>query len=728
MRRPGKLLRSANAIINPFDVSVRSNMAEKNTAALQELVDGCRKQLERDLCEMVEELGPVLIEETRAQSHASRDDARRRACYNLQRSLDERWPALTPALRQALARHAEHAARPGQGYEDTENLQILSNSEMDVQLAVREILERINVACSEETSALDRRVSYLALRNAMHRSDSTFRLAPLFECLESSCAAVFPEPDQRIVLLQLIGGHLASELPQLFRAINETLIDADILPRLKRSYRDTAPVDANIVAAESARMTSTLERLVKARTATAGAAATAGAGAGSHDFFHSLKTLQKAPTTSSTGAHTNVVRLARDSEAARNVRPLEAVTLDIVAELFDLIFGDKSVAEGIKILVARLQTPVLKVAMLNQRFFADRSHPVRRFLDSISGIAIRWGKVVDANDPFYRKLSELVDKIQHTYDGDIGVFEAANAELADFLAEREEIEAEESRILAEAVRAREEEMRVQREGQLSAQKAADQCLAPLLASDMPSEIEQFLRSYWRDVLQGRIFSSGADSAASADGLQVVSDLLWTVTPKSNPEDRRLQAAKLPSLLKRLNAGFDEIGSAATERTAFMDTLVDLQLAALRAEKRAPISTESKEAPKPPRLGGGPTLQVSHATAGGVRVQDISLPGSEDLSEENTPDRGILRRVRQLVRGDWVDFITAGQTRRERMTWINHGRTLFLFSNSAAECAISITPEALAVRLKNQTAQLVKPDTPIFERALHGAVQSLDKRA
>jgi hypothetical protein len=81
-----------------------------------------------------------------------------------------------------------------------------------------------------------------------------------------------------------------------------------------------------------------------------------------------------------------------------------------------------------------------------------------------------------------------------------------------------------------------------------------------------------------------------------------------------------------------------------------------------------------------------------------------------------------------VRGDWVDFITAGQTRRERLTWINPSRTLFVFSNSAAACAISITPEALAVRLRNKTAGIVLPDRPMFERAIHGAIQSLDKRA
>jgi len=87
-----------------------------------------------------------------------------------------------------------------------------------------------------------------------------------------------------------------------------------------------------------------------------------------------------------------------------------------------------------------------------------------------------------------------------------------------------------------------------------------------------------------------------------------------------------------------------------------------------------------------------------------------------------------RRVRQLVRGDWVDFLPAGQSRRERLTWINPSRTLFVFSNSAAACAISITPEALAVRLRNKTAGIVLPDRPMFERAIHGAIQSLDKRA
>jgi hypothetical protein len=383
-------------------------------------------------------------------------------------------------------------------------------------------------------------------------------------------------------------------------------------------------------------------------------------------------------------------------------------------------------------LVARLQSTVLKAAMLNQRFFADRSHPARRFLDGISNVAIRWGKVVNADDPFYLKLSELVGRIQTTYDGDMAVFDAANAELDAFLAEREKIEEQQDRELADAVHAREEEIRLTRAAQMRAQRAANQCIERLLGPLVPREIEEFLRSYWRDVIQGRISQSGEDGAPTKEALQTVVALIWAVTPKHDPAERKRHAAALPELVKKLNAGFDEIGAAPDERKTFMDMLVDLQLAALRAEKQKLPAAKAKSMPapeeKPPARGAGPTLQISHATSTGVRVQDISLPGAGELDADNTPDRADLRRVRQLVRGDWVDFVTAGQSRRERLTWINPSRTMFLFTNSASACAISITPEALAVRLRNQTVRIVLPDRPMFERAIHGAIHSLDKRA
>lgn len=705
-------------------------MTEKDASTLAKLVAGCREQMESDLCELFEELGPALIREAGERDNAGQDPNHRAAAAGLKLALQAHWGKATPALTGGLAGRIRQAAKPGYG--DARALKIVNDAEVSLQLAAREVLERLTTACREETNPLERRISYLVLRSAMTPGDATFKLASLWSCIEAACAEVSDDAAAGVLLLQLVGGHLAAELPRLYRVVNEALIDADILPRLKQSYREMSLVDPQELAAESARMTSALDRLVKARSKDNAAAGSAG---GSLELFDSMKTLQAAPAPANPDTHTNIVRMARDSGAARDVRPQESVTLDIVAELFDHIFNDPNIANGMKGLVARLQSTVLKAAMLNQRFFADRSHPARRFLDSISTVAIRWGKVVNADDPFFVKLLELVGKVQATYDGDMAVFDAANAELDAFLAEREKIEEQQDRELAAAVHAREEEIRLIRVAQMRAQRAANQCILRLLGPLVPNQIEEFLRSYWRDVVQGRISQAGEDSAPTEDALRTAVTLIWAVTPKHHPGERQRHASALPALLKKLNAGFDEIGVAPTERKSFMDTLVDLQIAALRAEKQKPAAdtartakTASAPEEKPRARGAGPTLQVSHATDSGVHVQDISLPGAGELDADSTPDRADLRRVRQLVRGDWVDFITAGQNRRERLTWINQSRTLFLFTNSASACAISITPEALAVRLRNQTVRIVAPDRPMFERAIHGAIHSLDKRA
>ncbi|MBK8762594.1 MAG: DUF1631 family protein [Sulfuritalea sp.] len=703
-------------------------MTEKDAATLSRLVTGCREQMEGELVELVEELGPSLLQEIAARTFPAREPERRIAAATLKLALGAHWGKVAPALKAALASRAVVPAQPGLESREIANLKLLSDAEESILIASNEALDRLTTACRDETNPLERRVSYLVLRSAMQPGDASFRLATLWPCLQGAFCEITPDTGARILLLKTVGERLATEMPQLFRVVNEALIDADILPRLKRSYRDTTPVDAHEVAAETAKVATTLDRLVKARTKEEESTGKPGSGAGSQTLFSSLKTLQAAPAPATPGTHANVVRMARDSGAARDVRPQDAVTLDIVAELFDLIFNDPNIANGMKGLVARLQSTVLKAAMLNQRFFADRSHPARRFLDSISTVAIRWGKAVNADDPFFVKLLELVNRIQLTYDGDMAVFDAANTELDAFLAEREKIEEQQDRELAEAVHAREEEIRLTRAAQMRAQRTANQCIARVLGPAVPGEIEEFLRSYWRDVVQGRISRSGEDGAPTGEALQTAVALILAVTPKHDPTERKRHAAALPGLLKRLNAGFDEIGTSPAERKSFMDTLADLQFAALRAEKRAAATAETAQAEKPRKTDAGPTLQVSHATGSGVQVQDISLPEGSDLGEENTPDRADLRRVRQLVRGDWVDFITAGQTRRERLTWINPSRTLFVFSNSAAACAISITPEALAVRLRNKTAGIVLPDRPMFERAIHGAIQSLDKRA
>ena len=83
-----------------------------------------------------------------------------------------------------------------------------------------------------------------------------------------------------------------------------------------------------------------------------------------------------------------------------------------------------------------------------------------------------------------------------------------------------------------------------------------------------------------------------------------------------------------------------------------------------------------------------------------------------------------RQVSELKRGDWVEFIADGASRRERLNWISPLRGILLFSNHQSAKAISIAPDALARQIRDGAARIVR-DEEIFERALSGALESVN---
>ena len=742
-----------NSSSTALTTSMTRTLTDIDPHLSERLLRECRDLLEHDIGELIEELGPVIAVEVLTLVDSTRDEAKKAEYLRLRADLQNRWETLTAAYRMEFAKQLQHV----KGVDATQHeapdvagLQLVNDKDLTEQIIMREFVGRVSEACSEEMYALDQRVGYLIGHDELGEGDNQFGPSAVCVAVNAGCSAMYADLGQRTLLLRQLERHLRSELPRLYRAINEILIEAEILPTLKRSYRPCVPIGTQ-TAEDAANIMSTIQRLAQARShdvggegvspgtgipggrspgaggGTGGDAPPSGTIAGGAALFESLQALQAAPAATP-GALTNVVRLARDTDAAHQILPLEAITLDIVAMLFDLIFDDDKVPSSIKGLVSRLQIPILKVAMLDQQFFADRSHPARRFLDSISGIATRWGQTVDEGDPFYVKLFELIERIQNTFGQDADIFGTAITELAAFVTEHEAMEVETSRVVVEIVQRKNEELKSQRERQAAAREIANSALTPLLAKKLPRTIEQFLLGHWRDVLQNHVLVSGADSAPFHDAEGIAEELVRSVAPKRNTDDRRRQVALLPKLLNGLNQGLDQIGTSADARRLFMDALVDLHLAALRGDRPEKREVPGQEV-SPPVDAPVVELHVTHSVENGVRIEEVSLPERDTPADSSTQDRASLRQVKHLVRGDWVEFIDdEGQSRRERLTWISPNRSLFLFSNHASNCAISITPEALAHRLQKDTARLVGPDTLMFERALDGAIKALDKAA
>lgn len=756
---------------------VSLNGLGRNRSPGQRILTECRDQLVSGLCSWLRDVATAVSEELFVLADSTRERLQQTRYLDLRADIEKDWPHFVETFRRELSAESERSQdqvwQQGEKSDvpldipDFEGLQLMDDADLSEHIVIREFSAQLSETCDGELYTLNRRVA--ALLGREERNDEADNpLAPPVICrsLTDSCATISADAESRLILLRRLERHLHGVLPDIYRKINAYLIERGILPDLKRSYQrnvpagkstpaDAAPIATTSQPAGSApppisseSILEALQRIALTRSvpssgqtgvfgtmSSAGSALTGVSNAAgpvanqatpsldsatiNQLLLASLNERQHTPAGEPGGVIINQVRLVRDSEDAKQASGLEAVTMDIVAMLFDFIFDDARIPLAIKALISRLQIPVLKVAMLNPGFFAERQHPTRRFLSSISGISIRWGNAVDESDPFYGKMAELVDRIQSEFEEDVEIFGTALDELESFVDEREAEEDETALAAANIVIQHE----IEAEGWERAQRAIRSFLTD---TPQPSVLEDFLAEHWVAVLQ-RIAAGNTDLQMEwPSAIDVMKDLAWSITPKKTPDDRLKLISLLPRLLATLNKGLDKTEITPAQRSAFFDALVKCHSAALKGEtleQTLPPTAPPVEqiAPITPPAEGD--LLVTRTIDNGVQVEEVILVGANPVWRPG--DRDIFQQVNELHRGDWVEFIDdEGTANRERLNWISPQRGILLFSNHRSAKAISIAPDALARQIRDGKAAIVREDA-IFERALNGALESIN---
>ncbi len=738
----------------------------------QRILAECRDQLVDGLCNWLREVATPVTEELFLLADSARERELQKRYIDLRADIEKDWSSLVETFRRDLSTEAESCQNKGNQEEvnraapfevpDFEGLKLLDDEDLSEHIVIREFSARLAESCDVELYTLNRRVA--ALLGNDEQNDDDNPLAPAIVCraLSDTCATMGSDAETRLILLRRLERHLHPALPPIYLQINAYLIERSILPDLKRSYRKSSALGnantfsstvqnslgtaatsggAGVVNSTGEGILDALQRLAQARvgraptglSGTGGNIATVGSFAANPQglmfdsatinqlLLSSLNTLQHAPIGEVGGPIVNQVSAVRESENAQQVGGLEAVTIDIVAMLFDFIFDDVHIPVAIKALLSRLQIPVLKVAMLNPGFFADRQHPTRRFLGSVSGISVRWGSSVDETDPFYCKLAELVERMQAEFENDIEVFGTALAELEAFVNEREDEEDSTALTVANIV--------IQREQESDGWERAQRTVKAFRTNNtLPALIDHFLGEHWVGVLQTIAVNDHEDGTEWQDATEAMKNLAWSLEAKKSPDDRRKLISLLPGLLAQLNKGLDSIHTARAQRSAFFDELVRYHSAALKGELPLPLAPKVLAAPEPvdsspsfkPQEEGD--LLVMRSVDNGVEVEEIMLVGASPMWRAD--DRQILREVNKLKRGDWVEFRDEkGINSRERLNWISPQKGILLFSNHRSAKAISIAPEALVRQIRDGNASILHNE-PIFEHALSGALESM----
>jgi hypothetical protein len=424
------------------------------------------------------------------------------------------------------------------------------------------------------------------------------------------------------------------------------------------------------------------------------------------------------------GMH-NVLRDLQESPIGAKANQLEAMTIELVAMLFDFIFETKDLPDSMKVLVGRLQIPVLKAAMLDGAFFSKKSHPSRLFVNALARAGIGWSPTMGVEDPLYKKVEQLVHRVLDEFTDNIYLFDELRKDLEVFLAEEERSAEATIQTSADEVdqRDRQEIARVVSRSEIEKR---------LETHTVPNFLGGFLRDNWIATLVQSHLQGGEDSEAWASSLATLDDLVWSVQPKRTSEERKKLVALLPNLLKRLHGGLQNVGWEAGEREQFMGNLVEAHAAAVKPSLASmPMPTTAvaeaaaAAAEEAHAKGDVETAAKARALAEAMAPAPPPPPPPEPMIEVVQDHFAELAAT--LERGMWIEFeAEGGQLAFAKLAWVSPLRGTYLFTNRQGQKAVSLTADELADRFRNDRARLVEAE-PLVDRAFVSMMASLEER-
>src|SRR5690606_15576336 len=288
----------------------------------------------------------------------------------------------------------------------------------------------------------------------------------------------------------------------------------------------------------------------------------------------------------------NQLLLKKLPDHAVSIGQVEDDTINLVSMLFQFIIEDRNLAAPIKGLLSRLQIPLLKVAMVDRSFFGKGGHPARKLLNEVANASLGWTPAgAIERDPFYKKIESLVETLVGGFDGDVAIFQDA---LTDFLAfvemdrrraslvEQRTIDAEDGRAKAELAR----------------QNVHLVLQSKVGARALPDVVTKLLNDGWSNVLFLICLKEGTDSESWQLALRTVDDLIESVSPVGNLNDRARLLRMLPTLLKNLRSGLSKIGFNPFEMNQLFSDLEQIHLQRLKREEAVVPIAPVVEAKKP----------------------------------------------------------------------------------------------------------------------------------
>jgi hypothetical protein len=401
--------------------------------------------------------------------------------------------------------------------------------------------------------------------------------------------------------------------------------------------------------------------------------------------------------------------------------PEERATIEIVALLFQSILTEDRIPATVRVWFARLQMPVLRVAVTEPDFFATIDHPARRLIDRMGACVMGFDTAGDSvGDTLEREIKRIVQVVEAYPDTGRRVFQTVLIEFEKFLEHyfKNQNEATKRGVsLAQQVEQRET---------LAIQYTIE--LRRML-NEVPVQegVRQFLFHVWADVLATTAVRFTSHSEQTKQMKRAAADLIWSASAKVTREERAEVIRRLPLLLKSLREGMLSAGMDAAKQDEHIQQLNNSLAAAFTA--KAAVIPDERLRELMERLE---TLEELLPDAADVEVDEsmvLDLSGHQSSELEvvleggSMPTPAMVAWARELQVGSWYMLDRGGHSEPVQLAWHGMRKQLSLFVTPQGRCVL-FQQNRLASYLQ---AGLMLPaqDEALTVRATRSALAKLD---
>ncbi len=664
----------------------------------------------------------------------------------------ERSPALKASFAESLRAAVyggdthRNRANPSVKFDD---FQFLDEDQLDANIEFALTQQEVLMAVEDVLPLLNGLVSSLMGWITVQPSLNPLKPEVFVFALRESFSLHISDEGARAAVMTQAAGALGASLRVLYRELAEWLRSQGVEP-----VGTLAPVGGNmgpyVKPAESS-VTRTMLTLDKLRRLFSGELDPGPQGA-NKDFMHTVpasyvaledmklvEPMMKRLAQRASQPNPTPIRLqvsAGDAKAIRRDRTHSKrlgrqLGEEVVRMMLENLMQDRRLMPKVRQSLKTLEPVLIKLSQRDPRFFSERQHPARQFMDRITSRSLAFPQEEDPRFARFQKALENAVSVLEGGEGDAASFTRVLRKLEEGWTRDEHDQRQRAEDAARSLLYAEQR-------NLLAERMAAEFAQRVQDKKIPDMVVGFLQGPWAQVVAESQLQC-VDGAVDSDGyLGLVDDLIWSVQLKLARRNRAKLVSLVPGMLVKMRQGLQLIAYPEERIPVFFDALITFH------EKAFELPKAASDAQEPIETDSGVAVEVGAAAAPSSTAdlvatgtlwstpegepdsgysQEVSIPRPTDDDLPEVPEEGAVLAcsAQSLVTGCWVDLALGGQWVRAQLTWASPHGTLFMFI-SGSGMAHSMSLRTMD-RLRGMGLIRLVSDGRVLDNALDAVAQT-----